>query len=100
MGAAIAYGLIVFAVLCVFYGIAEGVGRVQRGAGRVWAYVRPHPQPAPLPAANPSSNCSTTAQRCLGELEDLYRLRQKGVLSDAEFEQLKRHILASISSNT
>lgn len=111
MGQVIFILLLGFAIICALYGIAEGVQIIQRGVGRVFGMGRSR---APMPNAmaktrllQPDAIASapvlpepSTAQRCLDELEGLHTLRQKGALSDAEFEQLKRHILSSISTNT
>ena len=111
MGQVIFILLLGFAIICALYGIAEGVQIIQRGVGRVFGLGRSSaPMQAPTakarllqPDANESGSAlhePSTAQRCLDELEGLHTLRQKGALSDAEFEQLKRHILSSISTNT
>ena len=111
MGQLIFMLLLGFAIICALYGIAEGVQIIQRGVGRVFGLGRSSaPMQAPTakarllqPDANESGSAlhePSTAQRCLDELEGLHTLRQKGALSDAEFEQLKRHILSSISTNT
>ncbi len=90
--------LLIFAIVCTFYGISAGVQRIQHGCARLFGGFRsasPAQQSYPGAGAQATSQ-ATQAQRCLDELEDLHTLRQKGALSDAEFEQLKRHILSSI----
>ena len=115
MGQLIFMLLLGFAIICALYGIAEGVQIIQRGVGRVFGIGRnlgsngtqiqkPMGKSRLLqPDANAPDSAlhePSTAQRCLDELEGLHTLRQKGALSDTEFEQLKRHILSSISTDT
>ena len=111
MGQLIFMLLLGFAIICALYGIAEGVQIIQRGVGRVFGLGRsPAPMQSPIAKTRllqPDTNTSgsalsepSTAQRCLDELEGLHTLRQKGALSEAEFAQLKRHILSSLATHS
>ena len=101
MGQLIFLLLLAFAIICAMYGIAEGVRIIQRGLGRLFGIGRSPAQVAvpESPLVQPSAPEQTqlsSAQRCLEELKDLHILRQKGALSESEFEQLKHHILATM----
>ena len=70
----------------------------RRQAGR-WAsqqgaqeqYEQPAPPPPPAPAPPPQDSMDTK----LAQLRELGELRERGLLSDSEFEVQKQHILAT-----
>jgi hypothetical protein len=82
----------------VIAGTATSVSnRVSRRQAGRWAQQEPQaqqpaqPQPAaPQPAAQPAP-----ADHTIDQLKDLGELREKGILTDAEFETQKRRILGS-----
>ena len=56
------------------------------------AYAQPAPQYAPPPPAPPAAGLDT--DELIAQLEKLGRLRDNGVLTDAEFEAQKARLLA------
>ena len=78
----------------VIAGTATSVSnRVSRRQAGRWAQQEPQAQqPAPQPAAQPAQN---PAGNTIDQLKDLGELREKGILTDAEFETQKRRILGS-----
>ena len=104
MGQLIFLLLLTFALICTLYGISEGVKIIQRGFARVLGIGRRStlaqaaaPQMHLLPSSVAEQSQLSPAQRCLEELKDLHALRQKGALSEGEFDQLKRHVLATLT---
>ncbi len=90
--------LLIFAIVCTFYGISAGVQRIQHGCARLFGGLQPaSPAQQSYPGAGAQATSQATqAQRCLDELEGLHTLRQKGALSEAEFDAIKQQLLASL----
>lgn len=89
--------LALFLVGCILYGVYSGVRSVARGAQRLSGQP---PSEEDTPAEAPSSPDSSPTERTFRELESLFALYRSGALSKEEFEQLKRHLLASIGTLT
>lgn len=114
MGQLILFLLALFAIGCVLYGISAGVQMIQRGLASlarstsedgsdkkllspnmdkttdrpaVWL----EPASAPLPKVSPM-------QHGIEELHALFTLYQQGALTQAEFEKMKRSLLAAFKS--
>ena len=100
MGQLIAFVIVVFTIACIFYGIAAGVQTIGRGAAHLTGggHQRPLKSDKSSSAILPSAVGLTPAQRCVGELQKIYALRQSGGLSQTEFEELKCILLDDLST--
>ncbi|UJB66893.1 SHOCT domain-containing protein [Acidovorax sp. YS12] len=121
MGQFILFLLGLFAISCVLYGISAGVQMIQRGFAWLAESGRDDvsdkkPLITPLPAATGKAANAATArqetpspqtkanapaegspmQRNIDELRALFALYQQGALTQAEFEGMKRSLLATI----
>ena len=99
MGQVIVFVIVVFTIACIYYGIAAGVQAIGRGAAHLTGGAHQRPQ-NPNKSSNttlPSAVELTSAQRCVGELQKIYALRQSGGLSPSEFEELKCMLLGDLS---
>lgn len=121
MGQFILFLLGLFAISCVLYGISAGVQMIQRGFAWLAESARDDvPDKKPLitllPAAtgkasnaanarretpSPQTRANAPAegspmQRNIDELRALFALYQQGALTQAEFEGMKRSLLATI----
>ena len=106
--------LVLFAIGCVLYGVSAGVQMIQRGLAYMArstsegvlektplspktdkssdsAVVSPEPASTPSPAGSPM-------QHGIEELRALFTLYQQGALTQAEFEEMKRSLLAAFKS--
>lgn len=75
--------------------VSNRVSRRQQGrwaAQEQNAYAAPAPAPQPAPAPGPSSPDMTAK---IDQLKQLGDLKDQGVLTEAEFEEQKRRILAA-----
>lgn len=110
-----------FAIGCVLYGISAGVQTIARGFTRLTEGMR---NSAPPEEASPISLPTATAktadnfapekqnqkpwgneggaspiQRSIDELREIFALYQQGALTQAEFEGMKRTLLAPITQS-
>ncbi|MFE0647020.1 SHOCT domain-containing protein [Streptomyces sp. NPDC059534] len=75
--------------------VSNRVSRRQQGRWASQQEARePEPQYAPAPAAAPPPPAADTMDNKLDQLRQLGELKQQGVLTDAEFEEQKRKLLA------
>ena len=99
--------IVLFAICCALYGIAEGVQMVRRGlawlsgsgAGRNVAPMTPVPnaQMTGFPPALKSSSLRTDPVRGnVNELRELFALYRQGALTQEEFEKFKKQLLSTI----
>ncbi|WP_460066715.1 SHOCT domain-containing protein [Streptomyces sp. YKOK-I1] len=79
--------------------VSNRVSRRQQGRWAAQAeeqqpqsYQQPPPPPAPAPAAPPSTDDEMTNK--IDQLKQLGDLKTQGILSEAEFEEQKRRLLA------
>lgn len=96
-----------FAIACVLYGIAAGVGAIQRSlAWLVKSEKAPCKPPLATPdAAEPAKGPHIAAnrthpspiQRNIEELRELFQLYQQGALSKEEYEGMKQYLLSGIT---
>ena len=113
---AILFLLGLFAIGCVLYGISAGVQLIRRGVSGLLQgarHVSTHGRSAPAgdaaarisppvasrnqaPGAQPPA--SSPVQHGIGELRALFALYQQEALIAAEFEGLKRAVLASMAA--
>ena len=75
--------LLIFAIVCTFYGIAAGVQRIQHGCARLLGGFKPvsSAQQGDAGARVQATSQASPAQRCLEDLKSLQALRQSGALS-------------------
>ena len=102
---AILFLLGLFAIGCVLYGIAAGVQLIQQGCRALL-------QGAQGPSLSAGDGAAVAAaptaplvvpsplQHGIAELRALHALHQQGVLTLAEFEGLKRTVLAGMGAST
>lgn len=89
--------LALFLVGCILYGVYSGLRSVARGAKLLSGKAGTEED---TPAEAPSSPESHPTERTFRELESLFALYRSGALSQEEFEQLKRYLLASIQTGS
>lgn len=91
----------VFLVLCLLYGMYASARSVARGAGHIRSHVTPNPAavtPAETRLNSPLPRFHACYQARIDELRALFALYQSGALTQAEFEQAKRHLLAKMTA--
>ncbi len=90
-----------FLVLCLLYGMYASARSVARGAGHIRSQVMPNPAavtPAETDLDAPLPKFHACYQSRIEELRALFALFQSGALTQAEFEQAKRHLLAKMTA--
>lgn len=92
--------IVLFVLVCFFYGIYAGVSAIGRGVARMGRHQHhpsdPNtPQIQPLPASKAEQQ--GPAQDYVAELQALLALHQNGALTADEFERLKQRLLAKIN---
>jgi hypothetical protein len=91
----------VFLILCLLYGMYASARSVARGAGHIRSHVTPNSTavaPAETDLCAPLPKFHACYQSRIEELRSLFALYQSGVLTQAEFEQTKRHLLAKMTA--
>ena len=84
----------VFLILCLLYGMYASARSVARGAG----HIRSQVTPAETDLDAPPPRFHACYQARIEELRALFVLYQSGALTQDEFEQTKRHLLAKMTA--
>ncbi|MFE7748878.1 SHOCT domain-containing protein [Streptomyces sp. NPDC057428] len=75
--------------------VSNRVSRRQQGRWAAQETPAQSTQPAPPQGSSPPTHVEDAASSKIAQLKDLGELRESGVLTEAEFEEQKRKILAT-----